>query len=185
MAIANKTLPKADEIHQLIVGTMLLAAAGKASRALDTFGTWLLAGFGAAVALLLTNHDTLALIPSAASRGEIRLFLFAVVLAVIQKYVAIIVTMADEGSTLGREIVTPHLGRGAQIDPDMITSEVLRGLYGPQRWIVRKMFAKSKGDFAAAPRAFMKMAQVQGLLVVLEVALFLIAIWRIGQSLPG
>ncbi len=41
----------------ILAGALLARLAGSLSEKFDTFATWLLAGFGAALALLLTNHD--------------------------------------------------------------------------------------------------------------------------------
>jgi hypothetical protein len=65
--------------------------AGDLSAKLDTFAAWLLAGFWAAVALLLTSHEVSVLVPAASIRYGAKLFLAAVRVTVVEKYLSIIV----------------------------------------------------------------------------------------------
>lgn len=81
--------PTFDHVHErVIAGALISEIAGKMSQRLDTFATWLLAGFGAAVALMLVNHEALTLLPVATVRAGLKLFVWAVIVTVIQKYLA-------------------------------------------------------------------------------------------------
>lgn len=185
MSTASETTTKA-------VGTaILLASAGNASKALDAFASWLLAGFGAAVALLLTNQQVQALVPISVVRYGSKLFLLAVVIVLVQKYISVIVVSAADGAALGREVVLRFMkeidSRGGTfaLDGPMLAAETLKGMFPPARWVVAKMLAKAKGDVGAGARLFMKAVQIQGALVLLEVLAFLLLIWHIAWHLPG
>jgi hypothetical protein len=52
----------------VLAGVMIATMAAALSSKFDTFATWLLAGFGAAVALLLTSHEAAALVSPFAIR---------------------------------------------------------------------------------------------------------------------
>ena len=83
-------------------GAMMAHLAGNMSEKFDTFATWLLAGFGAAVALLLTSHEVSGLVAAPTIRYGAKLFLAAVGVAVLQKYISIIVTGGSEGGDFAR-----------------------------------------------------------------------------------
>lgn len=53
---------EARQQSTVLAGVMIAAVATTVSSKIDTFATWLLAAFGAAVALLLTSHEAAALI---------------------------------------------------------------------------------------------------------------------------
>jgi hypothetical protein len=181
-----------EHVQEIVIAAALISeSAGKASKALDKFASWLLAGFGGAVALLLSGRDLRPLVPVGAVRIGSILFLCAVLVTVLQKYLAIVVTSGAEGAALGRALVKEHLkerkelGLQSALDPETLTKEMLKALYWPATKIASRFIARSKkGDFAAGARAFMKLAQVQGFFVMLELGLFFSAAICIIWSLP-
>lgn len=184
--------PNDDHIQErIIAGSLLYETAHAMSKRFDIFASWLLAGFGGAVALMLSNREIASLLPTTTMRGELKIFIWAVIIAVIQKYLAILVISGAEGAALERTLVKQHLkdlqekGVSPTLDGQVIDSEFIRGLFQPARFIAEWMGAKAaKGDFAAGGRQSMKVAQIQTNLVVLEVVLFLIALGRIVNALP-
>lgn len=65
-----------------IAEAMIVSMAAALSSRFDTFTTWLLAGFGAGVALLLSSHEAAALLSPCAIRSGATLFCWAVVVTV-------------------------------------------------------------------------------------------------------
>jgi hypothetical protein len=63
-----------------------------------------------------------------------------------------------------------------EFEPKVLFSEVERAFFPPLRWFVRRSFAKVReGDLAAPARNLLKLAQVQGLLVVAMAVIMLTA----------
>ena len=90
---------------------VLNAMAGSINTQLAAFSSWMVAGFGAVLGLLVANIDTIApFIPPTIIGGAVKLFLVAVVLNVFQRYLAAIVA----GSvTVGKEVESiPSAGAG-------------------------------------------------------------------------
>lgn len=176
----------------MLAGTLMAHLAGNLSAKFDSFATWLLAGFGAAVALLLTSHEVSVLVPAASIRYGAKLFLAAVFVTVFEKYLSIIVAGSSEAAEFSRKTFEDHFKkrteRGLAINLNMQTfiREILRPMFKPAVWIssfaLRKIDA---GDTNAGVRQLVVMSQTQGVLLMVEVGLFVAAIWRIVSTLPG
>ena len=182
-----------DHVHEKVMASAALTEiAGKVSKSFDSFASWLLAGFGGALALLLANHETLVLVPVATLRFGAMLFLCATILTVVEKYLAIIVIAAAEAAPFGRQLFQDHArlmeahGLEPDLDVQVFIYELKKAIFPSARWVLTRMLAKTvAGDFAAFSRVLVGVAQFQGLLVVLEVVLFLWVVGRIVSTLPG
>jgi hypothetical protein len=191
--------PPLDPTHRNIqVQTVVIAAvvladtAGKISSKFDTFATWLLAGFGAAVALLLSSHDALAFVPAGVVKVIAEYFLAAAIITVLEKYLSIIVCAGAEAAAFSRTTVLEHfktqkeLGFAETLDMQRFMNEFLQGLLPPARWLAARQVRKAlAGDLASGGRMLSWVAQSQGFLVLIELGLFLRAVARIVGALPG
>jgi hypothetical protein len=175
-----------------LAGAVMAHLAGNLSAKFDTFATWLLAGFGAAVVLLLTSHEISVLVPAASIRYGAKLFLAAVCVTVVEKYLSIIVAGGSEGADFARSTLEDHLKKrreqGLPLNLNMQTfiGEFLRPLFKPAVWLASFALRKiAAGDFNAGARQLVVMSQTQGALLLAEVGLFIAAIWRIVATLPA
>jgi hypothetical protein len=175
-----------------LAGVMITSMAVTLSGKFDTFATWLLTAFGAAVGLVLTSHDAAALVLTSAIRFGAKLFCCAVVVTVIEKYIAIIVSGGGESAVAARSAVLDHidrrreLGLSQALDMDVFTREFARALFRPFRRVASRAARKvNEGDLNAGARPILVLAQIQGLLVFVQIVLFLIALWKIVETLPG
>jgi hypothetical protein len=158
----------------VLAGQLLTRAAGRASEALDKFSGWMLAGFGAAFALVLANIQTVSkFVPVASLRGGALFLLVAIMVGVLQKYLASIVASAAAAGADGEAL--------GQANADGVKFTVvfdqmeLATLY-PLRWAVKYAFRKAaNGDVAVAGRMCFVVAQIQGGLVAVESVLALTA----------
>ena len=98
-----------------LAGVLMADLAGNLCAKFDTFATWLLAGFGAAVALLLTSHEALAVVSPATIRYGAKLFLAAVFVTVIEKYLSIIVAAGSEGPAFSRTTMQEYFKQRRQL----------------------------------------------------------------------
>lgn len=167
---------------------MLADAFGKASNKIDAFATWLLAGFAAAVALLLSHHDAMTLVPGAVVRLEVELFLWMAIVTVIQKYLAIIVAGGSEAAVVGRQMVLEHmetLESPSDFNAAAYGAESLRSVPPFARPYIRRMLAAvMSGDVGIYSRRLAKLAQMQAIFLLIEAILFLTAILQLGRAVP-
>ncbi len=175
----------------VIAGRVMTDMARKMSDRFDSFGTWLLAGFGAGVALLLEKHDQVSVVPLTTIKFGVSLFLFSSILVVIEKYLAIVVGAAADSAEFATKEVNEHFKKqredGIPLAFDVVTfsEKLLLGMLPTHRWFVAWAIKRFSGDdFSRVGRALMWIAQVQGILILAEVALFLWSIWRLIHTLP-
>jgi len=175
-----------------LAAVVLADLASKLSSRFDTFATWLLAGFGGAVALMLTSHDAVTLVSRYTIRTDAKLFCAAVIVTVIEKYIAIIVVAGSEGAISSRTIVLDHikLRREANLlpslDAKLVTAEIVRAIFPPFRSLAERPARKAEqGDHGAGMRRLVRLSQVQGLLLLVQIVLFLVALGTIIRALPG
>jgi len=98
-----------NRAEQAIASAMIYQTASLTSKALDTFASWLIAGFGAAVTLLATSREAGEFLGDDVIRIGARYFFPAVIAAVLQKYFSILVTAAASGSKVGAKLINQHL----------------------------------------------------------------------------
>jgi prepilin signal peptidase PulO-like enzyme (type II secretory pathway) len=186
-----KTVPSsANMAEQSIASAMLYQTAGLVSKSLDTFASWLIAGFGAAVALLVTNHEARLVLPDYVIRDGAHWFLLAVSAAIVQKYLSVVVTGAASGAEAGAKLVTEYLERHPEsarhLDLPFIVAQMQQGTLWILRWLSAGAHKRAlAGDIVTSARRMVKVAQWQGLSVLAEIACFLTALYEIVTHLPS
>lgn len=91
--------------EKAFVSSLLFESVGKASAMIDTFSSWLLGGFAAAITFLISNFSTISSnVASHYVQYTIYLFLVVLTLGIIQKYLATIIISASAGAAVGREL---------------------------------------------------------------------------------
>ena len=164
-----------------LLNDMLLTSAGVASKLIDSFSGWLLGGYGAFTALFLSQYDALSKHLGARSvRWTILLFGIVLLLGMIEKYISFLVA----GATAGAEESRKTVGRQnleSPVDAEFVLDEIEKAMLWPARWFVHRSIAKAKtGDIVSSARKFMKLAQVQGMVLVAQVAAVLATAGIIG-----
>jgi hypothetical protein len=167
-------LPDADE--QAIAVQILIQTAGRLSRAIDSFVGWVLAGTGAFLGFLVSRE-----IVTLTRHPPMRALYLGVILMVVQKYLAMLVLMAAEGGTIGRQAVVEHgellrsRGKTFEMNVPAFLRYFLNGLWRPQRWLVYKFAVKPMlaGDLVAGARLIFGIAQVQTFIALGTVFLLL------------
>jgi hypothetical protein len=161
----------------IFAGQLLIVATQKVSSSFDTFSGWLVAGFGAALALFIANADSVATFVSSSSvKSAASFFLTSAVLAVVAKLLAAFVAAgtaaAIEGAQLGRDLAE----REIEIDLPRLFAETEKALFWPAKLFARRAFAKTQtGDFAGPGRVYTKVAQLHALTISIQAVLSLVA----------
>ena len=146
--------------------------------ALPPFCTWLMAGSGAALSLVVANIDTVSkFIAITHIRFGLIVFLLSLLFAVLATYISTIVKAAIaaqvEAEALGQEIAAT----GEQFNLSLYMTEYERGLLPPMRWFAQSAMKKAlNGDIVAGARMIAKLSQVQALLVACQSLLALVAL---------
>lgn len=146
----------------ILAGRMLTIMAARVSESLVGFAGWLVGGFAALLGLLIANIDTASkFLPTQCIGTSTLLFLVAVVLHVVQRYLA--ATVAGSVA-IGKEVEI--LVSGQTVDPVFLFEELEKSTFWPTRIFVQRSLAKIRaGDFAASGRMMATLGQVQAFLV--------------------
>ena len=171
-----------DMHEQIFVSSLLNETSGKASSLLDTFSGWLLGGFGAAAIIMVSQYDSISKhINPKSIHDFLLLFVWALVLGVIQKYIAVAVISASQGAAVGREMGDVASSKSIPLNPETIISLIETAIIHPGRWFARRSFDKvKKGDFVSGARNYSRLMQVQGILGLVQTAITLYAICKIA-----
>jgi len=167
-------------LANIAAGQALTLSAGNASASLDRFAVWMLFAFGAGVALILSHIDEVQrYIPVASISRSTRMFIFATIVCVVERYIAVIVSGAAKSGIEGVAIGEKY----QNMDIDAFLSEMKRGIPAiARRFVSRVLDSASKGDYAASGRLLNRLTVWQGFLVLVEAALL---IWGLIQLLNG
>jgi hypothetical protein len=179
-----KEIPNIHE--QAFVSAVLSEANGKASSLLDSFSGWLLGGFGAASALFVGKYESIVqhLKPSEI-REFLFLFLWALGVGILQKFLSMIVTASSQGSAVGRAMGEKYAEKSIPLDFDIIISQMEKPIFPGIRWLVRRSYNKVKsGDIVSGIQNYTRLLQVQGCLCLIQAVLILVAIFKIASCLP-
>ncbi len=168
-------------VQELIVaGRLLMMMAARVSENLASFASWLIGSFAAVLGLLVANVDSVSqFLPSKSLGTATFIFLLAVGLHVIQRYLYAIVAGSVAASREAEELSTPQ-----GLDFSRVMDEIERSSLWPVRILVARAMAKIRnGDFAAGGRLNAKLAQIQGYLVIAQM---IIVVWAgsvLGRAL--
>lgn len=175
----------------VMAGTVMTEIAGKMSGRFDTFGTWLLAGFGAGITLLLEKHDEVSVVPIATIKLSVMLFLISCALIVVEKYLANIVGASADAATFTREAMALHFKNQkdnnipASFDLVTFKKKLIAGMLPTHRWFAALLIKKADdGDLSRPGNSMLRLAQAQGFLVFIEALLFLRAVFQLMYTLP-
>lgn len=163
---------------------MLQESNGKASSLLDSFSCWLLGGFGAASALFVSQYDSITKhIDQPIIHNFLIHFLWFLVIGIVQKYIAIIIAAYSQGATIGREIGAKAAANSIPLNFDIIFSKIEKSMIPPGSWLLRRSLKKAKnGDLVSSAINFTRLTQFQGILVLIQAIIILVAIFKIANG---
>lgn len=166
----------------IYAGKVLAAMAGRVSSELAAFSSWMVAAFGAVFALLVANVDTVGKFIAPTAIGlSIKIFLGAVVLNVVQRYLA---TVVMASVAIGKEVES--LPVDCNIDIQHVFRQMEKATFWPTRllarWVVQRV---SAGDFSVGGRINSRMAQIQAWLVLAQLLSVVAAALVIANALYG
>lgn len=161
--------------------TISVLAGAKSSAHLDQFSSWLIGGISAGFTLLLANQSTIGL-GSSQLKGFAISFLFVALVSVGEKYLASIVAASGEAVKEARE-----LGEKSVIgDPERFLVAIEEATARPARWLLKWQFKKVREGQSLAPALLVsRLAQAQGLCVLLQAASVILAIMWLAWHLGG
>jgi len=177
--------PAADPVAvaKVLAALTLMGGAVSLSKRVDGFAVWLLAGLGAALGLMLANLDAvLSYIPAAEFRATVNLFLCALGLAVLQRYLGV-------GIHVGAETFEATLGRFCRVgignfDLSTFNAEVDKAYPPPWRWVVRWARRRGEaGDTTLMGRLVARLGLAQSILVLAEAVVIGCAVSKLAAAL--
>ncbi len=162
-----------------LASTVIQGAAAELSRNLDLFSGWLLAGFGAVLGLVIANIDSISVsLPPERVFGATKIFIWAAGLALVAKYLSLIVVTArsvgDQAAASTEKLLSQEPQALAQSSFSALFSEIEGAFFYPAKWYMRWNLRKiHDGDFVHGARLLMKIAQFQSVLVLTQSILHL------------
>jgi hypothetical protein len=163
------------EASRHIARQLLYLSSAKSSAVIDSLLSWLLAGTGAAVGLVVSNLSDLdSYISPSSVEVSALLFLAAAFPAVVQKYISSVVVGSGEAVEKAAELAEKASAEYDDVDFSIIQSEMEKATLPTTRalkWLARKVFRDP--DLA---RNTAKVAQVQWLLAIISTVLLLASI---------
>ena len=158
---------KSNTEESILIGELLSLMSFAVTSSLEKFSSWLLVGFGAAFALILSNIEIVSkFIPVQDIKTGVLLYLIALASGVIQRWLAVGVMAGAMASKEAKE-----LGANASdtVNINNVLTEIENVTLYPQKWFIRYQYNKlRRGDLAATGRMLAVMAQLQSYLVLIQ-----------------
>lgn len=167
--------------NEQILSQVTLLSVLKGAKLLDTFGCWLLAGFGAALTFIIANNISKDI---QNIKIPITIFIIAICICIIQKYLAVIITCGFEANEETERRISALAEKNKDIlidfDFDKYYKEIEKPYWWPSKFILRFFFQKiAKGDLNASVRSLIHCFQAQGTLVFIQAVLLIICSWQL------
>ncbi|ESS72683.1 hypothetical protein MGMO_52c00380 [Methyloglobulus morosus KoM1] len=170
--------------EQLFMLVMRGNVNGKASTIIDTFSGWLISGFAAASTLFVSQYKSIQEnISICGIQWFIYLFIAALILAIFQKFIAVIVASHSMGSSVGYELGKEFKKNNVVLNREFIFNETEKGMLPFVRWCASDILTAARnGDFVSSSRNFTRLCQYQGLLTLIQAIVTLFAIRIIATT---
>lgn len=151
---------------------------------IDKFSGWLIGGFGAAAALLVSQYDSVSRhISTQDIQTFLQLLMIALVIAVIQKFISSLVVANAKASITSVELGAKAAEDSIDLDFKVIFDEIEKSIFPITRWLVRRSFKKViEGDLVSSSRNFVRLSQVQGLTTINQALVTLFAIYILASG---
>ncbi|MFI5420385.1 MAG: hypothetical protein ACHQ1H_05410 [Nitrososphaerales archaeon] len=173
----NEPLKPTDE-QQDIVARMLLAAAVRVSTMLDGVSNWLTINLGIILSFIFGNIDKLInYVDVEKIKNAVFLYVFILLLALLQKRMSLLISSANEGDRIVREAISIS-GPGV-VDARFYISEYLDATYRPRRYFMEKQLEKIRakreaGDHVWYSKELARAAQRQEIYVFLQAVITIV-----------
>ena len=164
-----------DSWPSIVAGRVITGAMVSVAQTFDAFSSWLLAGYAAVLALLLSRLESIThFLSVAAIQKSATLFLVAAGVGLVAKYLASIIISSAHAATLGEQVGSQAISQGASLEPIQISQAVVSATPLPARWLVQfSMRRIEQGQFDGAARLLAQIAMFHSTLIFLEALLIL------------
>jgi hypothetical protein len=151
----------------------MIGMARAISDSITQLATWLLAGFSAAFALILANLDDVSkFVAIETIKKAVFLFLASLILAVLQRWLSTILQAGFQGGEIGEKLGAELGQNNIEVNIESVLLEVEKATFYPAKFLVIRQYKKVRtGDFTVGGRQQLKLAQVQGLLMLVQVVM--------------
>lgn len=168
---------------QVFVNVLRATLNGKISEKVDVFSGWLIGGFGASTLFLAQDKSIQESVTIFGIKCFMYLFLAALLCAIIQKILSVLVSNASTGGLTAHELSKNFGEKGIDLKLEYILNEIEKGVLPIFRKFVSKAFNEAKnGDLVAMSRKISKLCQIQGLFVLIQSLITFLAILIISLS---
>ena len=171
----TESQPDVSKTSKLIARTLLYQSAGKSAQIIDSFTTWILAGVGASMALLLGNVDNISDHVSLTQfRTALIIYLAGMTLGVIEKFIASYVIGTAESALTAAEYHKNIAENFEEVDYTVIREEFARVTLPSTKYAKRFMHRILRSTDNAHSMA--KLSQIQYVLSATAILCFILTI---------
>lgn len=183
MQPSNSTGPDVKNLKEAIyLRKILTVMAHSLNAELTAFSSWMIAGLGAMIGLLIVNLEKIArFIPPSVVGDAAIWFLAAVALHVVQRYLGAIIA-GSVATGKGVESIPFEAGMDLRSILDGIENSTLWPTRYLIRWTNRRVLA---GELAFSGRLNSWIAQIQAWLVFFQLIAVAFAVWAIAAALQN
>ena|GEM_PF-4059000 len=162
-----------EDVSQLVANRLLTEMARSLSETHSKFSAWLLAGSSAVFGLILANLDSVSkFVAIDVVKCGANLLLLSLIAAVIQRWVFSIVQAGIKGGDSGAQMDQEIRAGNFTFDQEKLFFEIEKASFYPAKWLIRWQYGKLKdGDATVSGRQQLKLAQLQGFCLLLQIFL--------------
>lgn len=176
-----KTAANSKVQSSIAAAAATVAAASTASKLIDGFSAWFLAGFGAGFVVIVSNVKNLeGFVDKHQLASATELFLYAAICCAIQRYVSVVIAAGAVGAKKGEKI--------AEKFPDLNIADFKKSYLASFPWILRRPVERAfaaidRGDYGYSARLLMRLTIYQGVFITAEMALLLVGLGKVVTNL--
>ncbi|MDL0433147.1 hypothetical protein QPM17_18560 [Marinobacter sp. TBZ242] len=162
-----------EDVSHHVANQLMTEMARSLSESHSKFSGWLLAGSSAIFGLILANLDSVStFVAIDAVKSGTTYLLWSLIVAVVHRWLFSIVQAGIQGGDRGAQMDQQIRAGNYSYNQEVLCSEIENASFYPAKWIIRWQYRRLKnGDITVAGRQHLKLAQIQGFCLLLQILL--------------
>lgn len=162
-----------EDVSQQVANQLMTEMARSLSESHSKFSGWLLAGSSAIFGLILANLDSVStFVAIDAVKCGATYLLWSLIVAIVHRWLFSIVHAGIQGADRGAQMDEQVRAGNYTYNQETLCSEIENASFYPAKWVIRWQYKKLRdGGITLAGRQNLKLAQVQGFCLLLQIIL--------------
>ncbi|WP_375169655.1 hypothetical protein [Marinobacter sp.] len=167
-----------EDVSHQVANQLMTEMARSLSESHSKFSGWLLAGSSAIFGLILANLDSVSkFVAIDAVKTGATYLLSSLIVAVVHRWLFSMVQAGIQGADRGAQIDEQVKVGNYTYNQETLCSEIENASFYPAKWLIRWQYRKLKnGDTTLAGRQHLKLAQIQGFCLLLQIIFAVVSI---------